>query len=178
LFREDLYYRIAKTTVTIPPLRQRRADLIFWFNYFFMRYIQESDQLIKIPRMDGTFSEAMLLAEWRGNIREVEKVVTHLCLNHLKAKRFSKTILKSDPDLSRYKPAFAAAQAQPGSMEEPIQEPAPLSQHVPTREELIRDLKEYNGKIYAIAKRYGRDRKQVYRWCKRYKLDYQEFRKE
>jgi len=179
LFREDLYYRISKFTLAVSPLRLRREDILFWFDYFFMRFIKDADQLIKIPRMDGAFTECMLLADWNGNIREIEKVATHLFLNHLNVKQFSKTLLESDAVLHAYKPTCVHPQIRPESLDtvaEPTTKRPQKFSGIPSRDELLRDLKAHKGKIYRIAKQYGRDRKSVYRWCKRYNLDFNEYR--
>ena len=68
LFREDLYYRLAELTVTLPPLRERRSDLK-----------QLSLQFLKEYNSNLTFSESawewILAHNWPGNIRELKSTV-------------------------------------------------------------------------------------------------------
>jgi DNA-binding NtrC family response regulator len=68
-FREDLYYRLAVLPVTVPPLRERRDDLVTLAEHFFEAYASE-----KPPRLKG-FSERAIAAildhEWPGNVREL-----------------------------------------------------------------------------------------------------------
>jgi DNA-binding NtrC family response regulator len=68
-FREDLYYRLAVLPVTVPPLRERREDIVALAEHFFRAYASE-----KAPRLQG-FSEraiaALLDHEWPGNVREL-----------------------------------------------------------------------------------------------------------
>ena len=68
-FREDLYYRLAVLPVTVPPLRERREDLVVLAEHFFHQYANE-----KSPRLKG-FSNRAIAAimehEWPGNVREL-----------------------------------------------------------------------------------------------------------
>ncbi len=68
-FREDLYYRLAVLPVTVPPLRDRRDDLVALAEHFFHIYASE-----KAPRLKG-FSDravaAILDHDWPGNVREL-----------------------------------------------------------------------------------------------------------
>jgi DNA-binding NtrC family response regulator len=68
-FREDLYYRLAVLPVTVPPLRERRDDLIALAEHFFHVYASE-----KSPRLKGFSNraiEAILDHDWPGNVREL-----------------------------------------------------------------------------------------------------------
>jgi DNA-binding NtrC family response regulator len=68
-FREDLYYRLAVLPVTVPPLRERRDDLVALAEHFFQVYASE-----KSPRLKG-FSDRAIAAildhDWPGNVREL-----------------------------------------------------------------------------------------------------------
>jgi DNA-binding NtrC family response regulator len=68
-FREDLYYRLAVLPVTVPPLRERRDDLVVLAEHFFQLYANE-----KSPRLKG-FSNRAIAAimehDWPGNVREL-----------------------------------------------------------------------------------------------------------
>jgi DNA-binding NtrC family response regulator len=68
-FREDLYYRLAVLPVTVPPLRERRNDLVTLAEHFFHVYASE-----KSPRLKGFSNraiEAILDHDWPGNVREL-----------------------------------------------------------------------------------------------------------
>ena len=68
-FREDLYYRLAVLPVTVPPLRERREDLVALAEHFFQMHASE-----KAPRLNG-FSDRAIAAildhRWPGNVREL-----------------------------------------------------------------------------------------------------------
>jgi two-component system, NtrC family, response regulator len=92
-FREDLYYRISEITINIPPLRERKEDLLLLANIFVRRFAQEFKRPVK-----GFTSEAKQLIEqynWPGNVREME--------NRLKRAVIlaeSKYVTKEDLDLN------------------------------------------------------------------------------
>lgn len=68
-FREDLYYRLAVLPLTVPPLRERRDDLMLLADHFFTLYAAE-----KHPRLKGFSSgavSAILAHGWPGNVREL-----------------------------------------------------------------------------------------------------------
>lgn len=68
-FREDLYYRLAVLPITVPPLRERRDDLMVLADHFFTQYAAE-----KHPRLKGFSSgavSAILAHQWPGNVREL-----------------------------------------------------------------------------------------------------------
>ena len=72
-FREDLYYRINKMNIEVPPLRERKADIGALATSFLNRYKAENNKEI-----DG-FTEdaynALLSYRWPGNIRELQNVI-------------------------------------------------------------------------------------------------------
>ncbi len=68
-FREDLYYRVAVITVEVPPLRERREDILPLAHHFLNRAAGEHRRL-------STASEQVLLAhDWPGNIRELDNAM-------------------------------------------------------------------------------------------------------
>ena len=79
-FREDLYYRLNVINLSLPPLRDRKEDIPFLVEYFFIRYCHENEKFLNNEgRSTLSFEpEAMqILMEhsWPGNVRELENVV-------------------------------------------------------------------------------------------------------
>jgi formate hydrogenlyase transcriptional activator len=69
-FREDLYYRLNVFPIEIPPLRERREDIPLLIHYFVSRLSRRMQKRIKsIPTHA---MDAMVNAEWLGNVRELE----------------------------------------------------------------------------------------------------------
>jgi len=72
-FREDLYYRISEITINVPPLRERREDILLIARSFVERMNREHVKKIK-----GFSREAILAMDaysWPGNVRELENKV-------------------------------------------------------------------------------------------------------
>jgi Nif-specific regulatory protein len=72
-FREDLYYRINIFTITVPPLRDRRADIPQLAEYFLRRLAAEHGR--KIARISNGALECLTQHTWPGNVRELENVI-------------------------------------------------------------------------------------------------------
>jgi DNA-binding NtrC family response regulator len=71
-FREDLYYRLSALVIAIPPLRQRREDIVPIFEHYLYRFAQQYDA----PRLRLTPDARELLRRynWPGNVRELRNV--------------------------------------------------------------------------------------------------------
>src|SRR5690242_2030108 len=69
-FREDLYYRLKVIEVTVPPLRERRAEIPQLTHFFMDRYARRYN---RPPReLSEELHHLFLTYEWPGNIRELE----------------------------------------------------------------------------------------------------------
>ncbi len=77
-FREDLYYRIGVLNLSIPPLRERKGDIILLSRFFFERnlgkdYINYLDRFYEIMKKVENY-------QWYGNIRELQNFVERICV--------------------------------------------------------------------------------------------------
>jgi DNA-binding NtrC family response regulator len=72
-FREDLYYRLAVLSITLPPLRKRGEDLVIMSRFFLKQYAEESNQAIKGFTQEAL--EAIKAHDWPGNIRELVNTI-------------------------------------------------------------------------------------------------------
>ncbi|HOF01184.1 MAG TPA: sigma-54 dependent transcriptional regulator [Spirochaetota bacterium] len=72
-FREDLYYRLNVIPITLPPLRERREDIIDIANHFISAYNKKYDR--NILGISDEAKDMMLNYEWRGNVRELQNVI-------------------------------------------------------------------------------------------------------
>ena len=72
-FREDLFYRLNVVVMSIPPLRERKADIPLLTEHFLERYARENGKEI-----DGLSREAkdlLLKYDYPGNVRELENII-------------------------------------------------------------------------------------------------------
>jgi transcriptional regulator with PAS, ATPase and Fis domain len=72
-FREDLFYRLNVITLTIPPLRQRREDILALARRFLSELARETNR--RVLGFSPAAEEALLEHSWPGNVRELRNVV-------------------------------------------------------------------------------------------------------
>jgi two-component system response regulator FlrC len=71
-FREDLYYRLSVFPINIPPLRNRRGDILPLTQELMQRHSADGK---KLPEFDKEAIEKMTAYSWPGNVRELDNVV-------------------------------------------------------------------------------------------------------
>ena len=76
-FREDLYYRLNVLTIWMPPLRQRREDILPLIYHFLNKYNEELS--LRCQLSPGAV-ECLLAYTWPGNVRELRNVIERLVL--------------------------------------------------------------------------------------------------
>jgi DNA-binding NtrC family response regulator/tetratricopeptide (TPR) repeat protein len=74
--RQDLLHRVSKITLTLPPLRERREDIIPLADYFLARARSESG--LPARRLTASAEKALLAYPWPGNVRELMNVLERL----------------------------------------------------------------------------------------------------
>lgn len=75
--RQDLVARLAGLTVTLPPLRERRADVAIFFRLFL-----DQHGAGRTPQIDPRMLECMLLHDWPANLRELDLLTRRLLALH------------------------------------------------------------------------------------------------
>jgi Nif-specific regulatory protein len=77
-FREDLYYRLNVFPLFIPPLRERKADVLPLADHFAEKYAREHGKTIK--RISTPAIDLMASYHWPGNVRELENTIERAVL--------------------------------------------------------------------------------------------------
>ncbi|MGK0290552.1 MAG: DNA-binding NtrC family response regulator [bacterium] len=77
-FREDLYFRLNVIPVTLPPLRERRGDVVILADYFAKKYAKQNKK--GVPKLSKEALHILENYNWRGNIRELENVMERAVL--------------------------------------------------------------------------------------------------
>jgi DNA-binding NtrC family response regulator len=77
-FREDLYYRLKVIEVTVPPLRERRAEIHHLADFFMDRYARRYNRPVR--QLSPELHELFLTYDWPGNIRELENMMKRLVI--------------------------------------------------------------------------------------------------
>jgi transcriptional regulator with PAS, ATPase and Fis domain len=70
LFRTDLFYRLSGVEIRVPPLRQRKSDIIELTQYFLARHEGRGRVTMTPAALD-----ALAVYDWPGNVRELERMI-------------------------------------------------------------------------------------------------------
>ena len=81
-FREDLYYRLNVVPIHVPPLRERKEDLIHLIKFFIKKFAEKYEK--SIDNIDDESIELLHDYDWPGNIRELENCIEY---SFLRSKR-------------------------------------------------------------------------------------------
>jgi DNA-binding NtrC family response regulator len=74
-FREDLYYRLKVVTINLPPIKDRREDILPLAEHFLKKYAEENNK--NVINFSPGVIEFMLNYSWPGNVRELENMIEH-----------------------------------------------------------------------------------------------------
>ncbi|MGJ8673285.1 sigma-54-dependent transcriptional regulator [Rubritalea sp.] len=74
-FREDLFFRLNVVKVTLPPLRNRKEDIILLANAFLKEFSKENDK--NITSFSDSALQHMQNYNWPGNVRELRTAIEH-----------------------------------------------------------------------------------------------------
>ncbi|MEP7149516.1 MAG: sigma 54-interacting transcriptional regulator [Acidobacteriota bacterium] len=77
-FREDLYYRLNVFTIFLPPLRERRSDILLLAEHFLEKYEQEHDK--RIRRISTPAIDMLMAYHFPGNVHELENAIERAVL--------------------------------------------------------------------------------------------------
>jgi Nif-specific regulatory protein len=77
-FREDLYYRLNVFSVFVPPLRERKPDILLLADHFLEKYAREHGKNIR--RISTPAIDMLVSYHWPGNVRELENAIERAIL--------------------------------------------------------------------------------------------------
>ena len=75
-FREDLYYRLSVIPISLPPLRERKHDILLLTSFLLNKYCNKLDTIPK--KFSEEVKNIFLSYPWPGNIRELENVIEYM----------------------------------------------------------------------------------------------------
>lgn len=145
-FREDLLYRINTIHLELPPLRERREDILPLAEMFIERFCRKYHK--PIPTLGDEASTRLLAHRWSGNIRELEHAVEKA------------VIICDEPTLP------ADLFPQPQRYDKPEAECSTLEEM--EKQMIVQTLEKQNGNLSAVAARLGITRQTLYNKMKKY----------
>ncbi len=108
-FLEDLYYRLNDITVRVPALRERREDIPVLAQHFAAVYSRQMEKPLRGFTPD--VMRTLLAHDWRGNVRELEKLVKRMVVLADEGDALGADLLP--PDLRELRPAAAGTSPAP-----------------------------------------------------------------
>jgi DNA-binding NtrC family response regulator len=185
-FRRDLLARFHTHMIALPALRERRMDLFAL-----------ADVLLPLRSPTGATSswptalheetvEALLLYDWPDNLREFAATLVHL-RRHVGEQPVPRSVLSSTilrhtgvlPSETSTAPQLASRKTgqMPVVSDLPPPIPEPSLPDAPSAAALRQALLEERGVLENVARRFGRHRKQVYRWLEQAGIDEAELKR-
>jgi len=154
-FREDLYYRLNVFSITIPPLRERKPDIIYLVNYYREMFNMELEKDVKNFTPEAI--QALKAYDWPGNVRELRNVMLRTILSSGAAQTID---LKNLPSVV-LKPGLKGRQIsfRPGT---------PLLEVEKTM--ILQTLKAVNGNKVKAANILGISRRSLYNKLEEYQI--------
>lgn len=146
IFREDLLNRLNTFILTLPPLRERPEDIIFYANLFIEERSQGRERFYLTP--DG--ENELLAHRWKGNIRELRNVIERI------------VVLSNKTTID--KAAVAEAIGYRHSANELVLTRAEVVETNARKDEVIKTLNEFNGNKRKAAISLGISEATLYRW--------------
>ncbi len=156
-FRDDLYYRLNVIPIIIPPLRERKEDIVPLAEYFLKSISEKMGKNIK-----GLTPEAIYMLKeynWPGNVRELENLIERLIAvseDEIITDREVSYVFDMDVTIDNGLSRFNESMKYDTSKIK--------------REHIIKSLKESGWNIQKTANNLGISRTTLWRWMKRYNI--------
>mgnify|MGYP004547930279 CR=1 FL=1 len=184
-FREDLYYRLNVIGLKIPPLRDRKDDIMPLFCSFWANVTGgKPEDFLKLLQPEAV--DILLRYDWPGNVRELQNVADRMLYlaagDEISAEYMPRHIIDAVNKREHendFKHSVRSFGTEDALFENEIQEPTLISlkearlrgkkkSQLAQRQELIRALEQENGNIAAASRRLGISRATFYRKMKEF----------
>jgi len=137
-FREDLYYRLNVINLQVPPLRERKEDIVPLAEFLMRKHVAQG---LPVPSIPLDLQHAMMTYHWPGNVRELENCVRKLSILGDAGALARELHAKATRRAMRAAPASEAhPQAAEGSDGSPILEQVTLAKKQAERDAILAAL--------------------------------------
>jgi Nif-specific regulatory protein len=160
-FRSDLYYRLNVFPIYVPPLRERKSDILLLADHFVEKYAKLNQKPVR--RISTAAIDLLASYHWPGNVRELENCIERavlLCQDKaIEAHHLPPTLQKKD----------ASEKSSGGTLESAV---AALEYEL-----IVAELKASDGNMAAAARRLGITERQIGLRVKGLGIDFKRFRR-
>jgi Nif-specific regulatory protein len=159
-FRMDLYYRLNVFPIYVPPLRERKSDILLLANHFVERFSTANAKNIR--RISTAAIDLLVSYHWPGNVRELENCIERAVLlcqgSSIEAHHLPPTLQKKGP----------SENSLSGTLESAIS--------ALEYEMIVGELKNSEGNMAKAARILGLTERQIGLRVKHYNIDFKRFR--
>ncbi len=161
IFRADLYYRLNVFPIYLPPLRERKCDILLLADHFIEKYAKANGS--KVRRISSAAIDLLVSYHWPGNVRELENCIERGILlakgESIQAQHLPPTLQKKNAKEQEVKATLEDAL---GALE---------------REMIVDALKESGSNMAEAARRLGMTERKMGLRITKYGIDVKRFRK-
>jgi len=161
-FRADLYYRLNVFPIYVPPLRERKSDLLLLADYFIEKYSKLNGKSVR--RISTAAIDLLMSYHWPGNVRELENSIERSVLlcpgKSIEAHHLPPTLQKKEA--SEKTSSTGTLDAAVSALE---------------YEMIVAELKGCDGNMAAAARKLGLTERQMGLRVKRLNIDFKRFRR-
>jgi len=171
-FRDDLFYRIHVIPINLPPLRERKEDIVPLVDYFLRKFSEQMKKDVKGLSPDGL--RKLILHDWPGNVRELENTIEYAVAMTQKDMITNDYILQAKTTSSDRWKKISCLKPSAG-----VEEMLPLKEARDAFEKdyLVQALSMTEGNVSQAAKLAGKYRADFYDLLKKHELKTDEFKK-
>ncbi len=159
-FREDLYYRLNVFPIYMPPLRERKCDILMLADHFIEKFAKRLGR--KPTRISSAAIDMLVSYHWAGNVRELENCIERAVLlakgQSIKAHHLPPTLQKKS----------RAESSEVATLEDAVQ--------ALEREMIVDALKETGSNLAEAARRLGLTERKAGLRVKKYGIDVARFK--
>jgi transcriptional regulator with GAF, ATPase, and Fis domain len=159
-FRGDLYARLKGHIIRVPPLRQRREDIL----ELATRFLRDSECT---ARLTANAAEAILVHDWPFNVRELRQTMFLIGSAHSNAATIDVGQLPHD----LYGKLGSRVDTRPGFSSDVAGLLRIHRNAVPSAEQLKQVFSFYKGNVSQVAAFFGKSRRHIHRWAKNLDID-------
>uniref|UniRef100_Q3AR86 DNA-binding protein Fis / transcriptional regulator, Fis family n=1 Tax=Chlorobium chlorochromatii (strain CaD3) TaxID=340177 RepID=Q3AR86_CHLCH len=159
-FREDLFYRLNIFPITVPPLRERKTDILLLADYFVEKYNKANQKGVR--RISTTAIDMLMRYHWPGNVRELQNCIERA------------VILSEDNVIHGYHlpPTLQTAESSGTPYTGSLQQKLDAIE----KEMIIEALKRTQGNMSRAAMQLGLSERIMGLRIKKFNIDYRKFR--